>query len=257
MTPKTMSDARFSPAIVSRDSGASGIVLVCEHASNHMPARYDNLGVSDSVLQSHVAWDPGALGVAARLSDLLDAPLVAGGLSRLIYDCNRPPEAVGAMPARSEIYDVPGNAALTDDDKAARVADIYEPFKAAVTEILTRSKATALITIHSFTPVYHGQPRSLELGVLHDQDTRLADAILVRANEYTPLKTERNEPYGPQDGVTHTLREHGIRRGLHNVMLEIRNDLIATPQQQIAMADMLAPLLRDAVRANQTMGASS
>ncbi|MDW3224412.1 MAG: N-formylglutamate amidohydrolase [Paracoccaceae bacterium] len=244
-----MSDRGISPVVVSRESGASGIVLVCEHASKAIPEAYGDLGLSAAARDSHIAWDPGALGVAQRLSELLDAPLVAGGVSRLIYDCNRPPEAPGAMPVRSEAYDIPGNAALDASAKAKRVAQVYAPFKAALSEVLSLVQARAMITIHSFTPVYLGQPRAVEIGVLHDADTRLADVMMAAAQHHTDLTTRRNDPYGPQDGVTHTLQEHGVKRGLLNVMLEVRNDLIATQETQSAMADTLAPWLAEAVAA--------
>ncbi|WP_298974218.1 N-formylglutamate amidohydrolase [uncultured Roseobacter sp.] len=257
MTPNTTSDAGLRPAIVSRKSGASGIVLVCEHASNHIPAKFAGLGVSEDVRQSHVAWDPGALGVASRLSEVLDAALVAGGVSRLVYDCNRPPDAAGAMPTRSEVFDIPGNASLSARDQAARIADVYAPFRAAITETLEATHANVLITIHSFTPVYLGHSRGVQLGVLHDADARLADAILARAAEHTTLKTERNQPYGPQDGVTHTLKEHGVKQGLPNVMLEVRNDLIATSQDQVVIADMLAPWLQQAIAAIRAVEAQT
>jgi len=100
------------------------------------------------------------------------------------------------------------------------------------------------VTLHSFTPLYHGAQRLTEIGVLHDADTRLADAMLVTAGHHTKMRVARNDPYGPQDGVTHTLKEHGA--GHLNVMLEVRNDLIATPDTQRAMARMIAVWLVEA-----------
>ena len=100
--------------------------------------------------------------------------------------------------------------------------------------------APVLVTVHSFTPVYYGKRRLLDIGLLHDSDTRLADAMLENATAHTDLKVERNAPYGPQDGVTHTLKEHAIPAGLPNVMIEIRNDLIATEEDQAAMAELLS-----------------
>lgn len=249
MTLQTMPDAGFTPVVVSRESGASGIVVVCEHASPLIPPAFGDLGLSADARQSHIAWDPGALGVAQQVSDLLDAPLVAGGVSRLLYDCNRPPEAAGAIPPRSEIYDIPGNTGLSAREKAARVALIYTPFSTTLSQVLDTAQARVMITIHSFTPVYMGRSRAVEIGVLHDTDTHLADAMLAQSSAHTHLKTERNQPYGPNDGVTHTLKEHGTKRGLLNVMLEVRNDLIATPDAQEAVANMLVPWLRDAIAA--------
>lgn len=224
---------------VQNPQASSPVVLVCEHASAFIPAAFQDLGVARDALNSHVAWDPGALALAERMAVHLDAVLIAAKTSRLVYDCNRPPDAPDAMPAQSEIVDVPGNADLSMAHKADRVATYYEPFRAAVSQIMGHRSDPILITVHSFTPVFHGQPRDVEIGVLHDKDTRLADALL--SNGKVPdLTVRRNEPYGPADGVTHTLKEHALPNGHLNVMLEVRNDLIADAGSQTAMADQLS-----------------
>lgn len=230
--------------------GSGPVVIVCEHASHAMPAAYANLGLSGDALTSHVAWDPGANLVAERLSALFDAPYVRGEVSRLIYDCNRPPEAMSAMPAKSELFDIPGNVGLEQAERDRRTATVYEPFKACVEEVMGRAGAeTALVTIHSFVPVYHGKPRAVELGILHDTDARLADAMLEAAPRHTTMNTLRNEPYGPEDGVTHTLKLHGLANGVPNVMIEIRNDLVATPEACAQVAHMLHGLIGEALNA--------
>lgn len=226
--------------------GRSSAVVICEHASAFIPPEFDHLGLPAALRESHVVWDPGALGVARRMSGRLDAVLVAGAISRLIYDCNRPPDAVDAMPARSEVIDIPGNAALDDRARADRIARVYAPFKTALSNTIGRLKDPVIVTVHSFTPVYRGKPRSVELGILHDTDARLADAMLATAERHTSLDVMRNAPYGPEDGVTHTLREHAVRAGHLNVMIEIRNDLIRTPAAQAAMGDLLAAWTADA-----------
>ncbi|MEX3316130.1 N-formylglutamate amidohydrolase [Sulfitobacter sp. PS-8MA] len=223
------------------------VVLVCEHAARDIPSHFEGLGLDAAALESHVAWDPGALSVARQMSDELDAVLVAGRVSRLVYDCNRPPDAPGAMPAQSEIFAIPGNAELDDSARAARVTRYYEPFRATLAATIKRVDAPVIVTVHSFTPIYHGRPRAVEIGVLHDSDTRLADAMLATAEEHTDLKVLRNAPYGPQDGVTHTLKEHGLVHGHPHVMLEIRNDLIATEAEQQQMGAMISTWLRAAL----------
>lgn len=237
-------------------NGRSALVLVCEHASAHMPAAFDHLGLPPHARKAHIAWDPGALAVAEYMSQRLDAPLVAGTLSRLIYDCNRPPEAPSAIPERSEVFDIPGNIGLSDAARAARVDAIYTPFHAAVAQVMAQTKAPILVTVHSFTPTYHGQPRPVEIGLLHDSDTRLTDAMLGNAVQHTSMNVERNAPYGPQDGVTHTLQRHAIPQGHPNLMVEIRNDLIATPADQQAMGDMLAEWITAACAQINTAGDS-
>lgn len=231
--------------------GRSDVLLVCEHASRLLPARLGSLGLAADVLDQHVAWDPGALAVATRMSAELDAALIYQNFSRLAYDCNRPPEALDAMPARSEIYDIPGNAGLSAADRQARTEAIYLPFRAALARRIAERKAqareTVLVTIHSFTPVYHGVRREVEIGILHDRDSRLADQMLKRAEASSRYQVRRNEPYGPADGVTHTLREHGLANGLLNVMIEVRNDLIRDEAGQEVMAGFLAGLIRESL----------
>ncbi|NNF79030.1 MAG: N-formylglutamate amidohydrolase [Rhizobiales bacterium] len=229
-------------------NGAGPVVIVCEHASPFMPASYANLGLTGEALTSHVAWDPGANLVAERLSTLFDAPYVRGEVSRLIYDCNRPPEAESAMPARSELFDIPGNVGLDQTERDRRTHIVYEPFKACdEQEMGAAGSDAALVTIHSFVPVYHGKPRAVELGILHDADSRLADAMLEAAPRHTTMNTLRNEPYGPEDGVTHTLKLHGLSIGVPNVMIEIRNDLVASPQACEQVAGMLHGLISEAL----------
>jgi len=226
-------------------------VLVCEHASNHFPPDFGTLGLGSEARSAHIAWDPGALGLARCLARRLRAPLIAAGVSRLIYDLNRPPHAPSAMPAQSEIYPIPGNAALTPEDRLRRTEAIYIPFHNRLREELARRAALTqgpvdepvLVTIHSFTPVFHGQMRSVEFGVIHDADPALAQSVVDVARDTTMLITALNEPYSAADGVTHTLRLQATPLGLANVMLELRNDLIATPEAQEGMADTLAPVL--------------
>lgn len=250
---KVLNEAEGSCVSIERRDGKSPLLLICEHASRTLPARYGNLGLSAEALESHIAWDPGALAVAQGISAALDATLVSQRFSRLIYDCNRPPEAPGAMPEKSEIYPIPGNEDLDSAERKARTAALYIPFHNAVRELIAERKArgqdTVIVTIHSFTPVFNGKPRAVELGILHDADSRLADGILSAAADAPLYKTERNEPYGPQDGVTHTLILHGVSNGLRNAMIEVRNDLIRDDAGQGVMADYLSGLFQQCLEA--------
>ena len=232
--------------LVANAAGSSSVVLVCEHASQPIPQSFNGLGLSQDARESHAAWDPGAMAVAKKLSERLDAVLVASEVSRLVYDCNRSPTAPDAMPSRSELIDVPGNKNLTQSECSARVEAFYQPFQSALYSMVQQIANPIIVTVHSFTPVYHGQMRSVEIGILHDTDTRFADAMLQTAHAHTSANVQRNEPYGPEHGVTHTLKEHAIKDGHLNVMLEIRNDLIETAQQQDEMAVLLAGWIADA-----------
>jgi predicted N-formylglutamate amidohydrolase len=227
--------------------GTGAALLLCEHASAYIPGRYGDLGLRPEWRQSHAAWDPGALALARMLSTELDSPLVAGRVSRLVYDINRPPEAEAAMPVRSEVVEIPGNANLTPAQKAERVETVYRPFCEAV-DMLLADRPRAIVTVHSFTPVYHGETRSTEIGILHDSDSRLADVMLAQPAE-DGRQVDRNKPYGPGDGVTHSLKLHGISRGLPNVMIEVRNDLLTTLEDVQAIATELLAMLRPALAA--------
>jgi predicted N-formylglutamate amidohydrolase len=224
----------------------SSVIMVCEHASAFIPTEFHDLGLTGGDMQSHAAWDPGALSVAQGLSDRLDATLVASNVSRLVYDCNRPPSAADAMPHQSETIKVPGNADLSAQQRQDRVERFYEPFRATLAATIAATPAPIVVTVHSFTPIYHSKKRAVEIGVLHDIDARLADAMLDTAALHTEALVLRNEPYGPEHGVTHTLKEHAIVGGHLNVMLEVRNDLIETAAQQDQMANSIANWLADA-----------
>lgn len=240
----------FAPVVEGRDRGGD-LILLCDHASNAFPAPWGDLGLSPDQRQAHIAWDPGALGLMRGLAARLDAACVAATVSRLIYDCNRAPDMIGAMPARSEVHEVPGNAVISAEERLARTRAVYLPFQTAVhaliAERIALGRRPAVITVHSFTPVYFGQPRDVEFGVIHDADDSLARAIVAEAEARTDLSCGLNAPYSAADDVTHTLRLQATPYGLANAMLEIRNDLIATPADEAAMADRLAPVLAAAL----------
>ena len=227
------------------------VVILCEHASNRFPAAFGTLGLDPSNLDGHIAWDPGARAVGIGLARALDAPFVASTVSRLVYDCNRPPEHPGAMPVRSEKTDIPGNRDLSAVQRQARVDQVYTPFHDLVEQVIADRLAaghpTAIVTIHSFTPVYFDTHRDVEIGILHDDDSALADAMLANAPRLPHRRVARNQPYGPEDGVTHSLKLHGLANGLPNVMIEIRNDLLTSPAREEGMTREILDLLRPAL----------
>jgi predicted N-formylglutamate amidohydrolase len=231
-------------------SGASPYVLACEHASNRLPKSLSGLGLSAEALNMHIAYDIGAEGVARLLSRLIDAPLVLQRYSRLAYDCNRPPESEGATPEISENTVIPGNKELSAEAKLARLRNIYWPFHHALADVLD-SRAVAgrraiLLTLHSFTRVYKGKERAVELGILCDRDASIAGK-LVKA--FPNVDVRLNEPYGPKDGVLHTINLHAAPRGIKSAMIEIRNDLIATERGQNEWAQRLSlPLIMAAAK---------
>src|SRR6476661_7096283 len=188
-----------APAILVNGGGRSSYVLICEHASNRLPRTLGTLGLPQAELTRHIAWDIGAEQVARRLSRLMDAPLVLQRYSRLAYDCNRPPDAADAMPEISESTDIPGNRNLSPADKLARIRQIYRPFHGAITDLLDGRAAAGVrslvVSIHSFTPVYKGERRTVELGILHDRDRSLPERLMPC---FATVDARYNEPYGPR-----------------------------------------------------------
>jgi predicted N-formylglutamate amidohydrolase len=239
-----------SPFIAVNEQGRSPFVLICEHASNTMPKTLGTLGLPEAELTRHIAWDIGAEKVGRLLSRLMDAPLLLQRYSRLAYDCNRPPESPDSIPEMSELTAIPGNRKLSAEDRLARAREVYRPFHDGVSAVLDRRAAggqqSLVVSIHSFTPVYKGKPRSVELGILHDRDTTLSSKLI---KSFPNIDARLNEPYGPKDGVLHTLNLHGFTRGLQHAMIEIRTDLVSTERGQDEWAQRLSvPLIQAATK---------
>ena len=238
---------------------AADMLIICEHASNHIPAALHDLGLTKDVLESHVAWDPGALGVATSLAQKFSAVLIESTVSRLVYDCNRAPDAASAVPERSEAFEIIGNKGLSNADRELRIKGVFEPFSSAVSDEISRRRDTLqlMITVHSFTPIFNGRPRAVEIGILHGEDPRLAEALMETRPRDKRYDIRLNEPYAASDGVTHTLDTHGTRNGLPNAMIEIRNDLIETSEAQEAMGAYIAPWIESARARLASDGAGS
>jgi len=239
-------------ATVVNRSGQSKIVLICEHASKHIPGGFGDLGLTEAAKISHAAWDIGAQELAEQMSVTLDAMLVLNTVSRLVYDCNRAPAAPDAMPSQSEKIVVPGNRGLSQQQKLHRIKTVYEPFHASVQTVLESAGPNAiLVTIHSFTGVYNGQQRATEIGLIHHNDDRLAKKMIDLSVQFTHHPFALNKPYSQRDGVTHMLERHGTQNAIPNVMIEVRNDLINTTEKQRNLASVLANVLS---RSLQSLG---
>jgi predicted N-formylglutamate amidohydrolase len=236
----------IDPVAVENRAGRGTFVVLCDHASNFVPPEYRALGLGAAQLETHVAWDPGALGVARELARQLDAPLVRATVSRLVIDCNRPLDAPDLIAAVSETTAIPGNALLTDEERRRRIAFVHAPYHAAIEAIvdarLDAATPTALVAVHSFNPVYRGVKRPWDIGILFDRDRTLADP-LIGALKAEGLRVGVNEPYSPADRVYYTLTRHAESRGLAAVMIEIRNDLIGDAESESRWGTRLARVL--------------
>jgi predicted N-formylglutamate amidohydrolase len=250
VAPGGLLDGEDDPVIIVNGQGRSPIMLACEHAGRLIPKKLGSLGLRPEDLSRHIAYDIGAEGVARRLAEMLDAPLVLQRYSRLVYDCNRPPDSPSAMPAISELTAIPGNQDLTAAEREERTRVIYRAFHdqtAAMIEARTSvHKPVIVVTIHSFTPVFKGVARGMHVGLLFDQDRRFTDLVASLMRKSGSFEVRLNEPYGPEDGVCHTVNLQAGAKGLPYSMIEIRNDLIESESGQVEWAGRLGEVLQQA-----------
>lgn len=236
---------------VTNAGGRSPFVLVCDHASHFIPAAYGDMGLTATERLSHIAWDPGALAVSQQLSALLDAPLVASRISRLVIDANRADDSPGLIWTLSEATRIAANENLPANERRHRIDAYHRPYHAAIEDLLDRRQRagmeSVLVCVHSFTPVFLGKARPWEIGVIHGRDERLTRALQVALAADDPsLTIGWNEPYSALTGVTYTLEHHGDERGLDATMIEIRHDEILEPQGVTRWAALLARCLTTA-----------
>lgn len=235
------------PYTVHRAQGGSPFVLIADHAGQKIPVRLGDLGLPQAELDRHIGWDIGIAGLAERLSEKLDAFAILQSYSRLVIDCNRPPQAPGSIVAVSDGTRVPGNEGLDDKARKRRAMEIFDPYHARITHELDHRSghpvAPVLVSLHSFTPTFAGFARPWHAGILYHRDTRLAHALLAALLAEPGLVVGDNEPYAVSDATDFAIPVHGEQRGLMHVELEIRQDLIADAQGQEEWAARLARIL--------------
>ncbi|HMA49707.1 MAG TPA: N-formylglutamate amidohydrolase [Magnetospirillaceae bacterium] len=237
----------------SRRDGRSDFVILVDHASRRIPKSLQALGLPESELVRHIAWDIGALGVAQRVAEALDATLVAQNYSRLVIDCNRPASAPTAIPPISEITAIPGNEAIDEAEREARRIAIHAPYHDHIAAVLDerarQGRKTILIAQHTMTPVFKGSRRDMQAAVLYNRDGRFAVALRDTLSDGIGSAVADNQPYAMTDDSDFTLPVHGEKRGLPHVGIEIRQDLVEDEAGQLLWADRVATALEIARRA--------
>jgi predicted N-formylglutamate amidohydrolase len=225
---------------------AGTLLLLCDHASNALPPGYGSLGLEAGLLATHIAHDIGAAAVTRALAAAYGAPALLGRWSRLLIDLNRGADDPTLVMKLSDGSIIPGNRDADAAEVARRIAAYHAPYHAAITAELDRigqenSQGAVVLSMHSFTPSWKKTPRKWEVGILYDEDARLAAPLMARLAE-AGFTVGDNEPYtGALDGDT--LNIHGTRRGLPHVLIEIRQDLIGTDARAQDFAQRLKPIL--------------
>jgi predicted N-formylglutamate amidohydrolase len=216
------------PFEVVNRAGRTPLLLVCDHASRIVPQRLGDLGIASGAFERHIAYDIGAAGVARKLSESLDAPLVLAGFSRLVIDVNRPPGHPGSIVEVSDDVAIPANANLDEAAKRQRIRELFEPYHDAVNRALARiwesGTPPALFSVHSFSPGYGGKPRPWDVGVLWNHDPRIA-VPMMELLEAEGLRVGDNEPYSGHD-LAYTLDMHAGAAGLAGCVIEINQDQV-------------------------------
>lgn len=230
--------------------GSSPFLVLCDHASNHVPPEFASLGLPAAEFERHIAWDPGAALLVEALSQRLDAPAVLSCFSRLLIDPNRGTDDPTLVMRLSDGTVIPGNRNVTDADIAERIARFHDPYHRAIEDAIERTLglgiAPALISIHTFTPVWRGEPRPWHAGILWDRDDRLARIFLDGLRADPELVVGDNEPYHGRL-ENDCMHRHGTSRGLAHVLIEVRNDLLATPDGVAQWCNRIAGILEEAM----------
>jgi predicted N-formylglutamate amidohydrolase len=230
--------------------GKCPLLLLCDHASNRLPE--GGLGLDPALLATHIAYDIGAAAMTRAMASAYGAPAFLGGWSRLLIDLNRGADDPTIVMKLSDGSIIPGNGYADAAEVARRIETFHAPYHVAIDAALDGMGPDAVVvSLHSFTPAWKGRPRPWEVGVLYDRDTRLSAPLMVRLKE-AGFTVGDNEPYsGALEGDT--LYQHGTLRGLPHVLIEIRQDLIATQDAAQAFALRLKPIL-DAALADMRAG---
>jgi predicted N-formylglutamate amidohydrolase len=240
-----------APVTVHNGNGRSPLLLVADHAGNIFPRALGRLGISAAEATRHIALDIGIANLSRMVADALDAALIQQNYSRLVIDCNRPPGAATSIPEISEVTLIPGNVGLSTAERMAREREIFRPYHDAIAAELERRREakapTALIALHSFTPVFKAAGRPWHAALLYHRDPRLARALLaLLRNE--GLTVGDNEPYFVSDETDYTIPVHGERRNIPHALIEIRQDLLADEKGQREWAQRLARIVPEAYR---------
>ncbi len=239
-----------APVLIENPDGTAPILFVSDHDANTVPAALGRLGLPDEELGRHIGYDPGIARIARRLAARFDAPLIATRYSRLVVDCNRVPYIPGSIPTVSDGTPVPGNRDLDDDAMRARYTEIFDPYHGAIAGHLDRlaARPPLLVALHSFTPRLRvgGGERPWQIGFLWGADDRATAAMIALFSARNPdVAVGANQPYSGATPGGYTVPVHAERRGLQNLTLEFRQDLVSDPAGGDAWADRFGDALAD------------
>lgn len=215
------------------------VFLTCEHASQRLPAGWSWPERDRRLVGTHWAYDLGAAEIARELAAALRAPAVLSRFTRLLADPNRAEEDDSLFRTRADGEPVELNLRIDDDDRRRRLEGYHRPYHRAIDERLGAHRAEILFSIHTFTPVYEGQVRRVEVGVLFDTQERLA-CDLARAIADAGFVTALNEPWSGREGLIYAAERHAGAHGRRALELEVRQDLAVSAEVRSRLVPVLA-----------------
>jgi predicted N-formylglutamate amidohydrolase len=232
------------PYRVLRPLGSSRFVLICDHASNQVPAELHDLGLTSEELTRHIAWDIGAAGVTEVLSEMFDAPAILCNTSRLVIDCNRQLTRADLVPEVSDGTVIPGNRELSDVARAERIERWFQPYHDAIESVLSdRGPETIVVSIHSMTDSLAGVERPWQISLSSSVDRGLTNTVLSALHEPGDVVVGDNQPYDLDPVLDYSVPYHALRRGLSYLQVEFRQDEIADAAGQRRWAELFARAL--------------
>ncbi|MFT5430984.1 MAG: putative N-formylglutamate amidohydrolase [Myxococcota bacterium] len=223
--------------------GTGPVLLTAEHASNRLPPRWDWQG-QEHLATQHWGIDLGIAPLTEALATSLGAPAVLARFTRLLVDPNRPVDSPTLFRDRADGHPVNMNALVTPEGAARRIAEYYEPYHAAIDAQLAQHKCKFLLSMHSFTPLYEGAPRSVEIGVLHPGNSAALAEQWRDALATTGRDVRVNEPYTGSNGYMYSAETHADRFGIPCIELEVRQDLLEDTSNHAEFVTLITAALQ-------------
>ncbi len=221
------------------------ILFIADHASNYIPSSLKNLGLKDTQLNSHIAYDLGVKELCISLSNLFNSKYIVGEYSRLIIDLNRDISDPTLIPEIVDRKIIKKNLNLSNYDKRKRISEIYNKYHCKIKKAINHNNIMALISLHSFNPIFKKHKRNIHFGILSNQDRRLSNHIITEMKK-RKLKVGDNEPY-KGNLIGDTMYKHGLKNNLHHTLIEVRNDLLSSSTKIHRVSVLLKQVINNSI----------
>jgi len=222
-----------------------GILFIADHASNLIPNSLKNIDLKENQLNSHIAYDLGVKELCVNLSSLLNSKYIMGEYSRLIIDLNRDISDPTLIPEIVDRNVIVKNLNLSNYEKKKRITEIYNRYHRKITTTINQNNIKALISLHSFNPIFKKKKRNIHFGILSNQDRRLSEYIIAEMKS-RKLRVGDNEPY-KGNLIGDTMYKHGLKNNLHHTLIEVRNDLLSSPTKVHRVSALLKEIINNSI----------